>query len=197
MHTIIAFDDSNNDCKLMFQGCADSTRQILVNNNKPYTLITASDLNKFHVKKTVMEQSRAECMFVAYSHGNNDSLSCSNCNEPYLSTNINAEIFEDKIIYTYSCKSGKELGYVLCGNKAKGYIGYTEEVCHSWKNIDTFIDCATFGLNAIIEGRSLIECIQEMKEKYTLEYDNLIEQNDPIGASYLLNARTTLVLIQR
>lgn len=196
MHTIIAFDDHvNNGHKRLFQDCSDNARQISVNKNIQHTLISSSELTKDYISSIVDQQGDEDFLFVAFSHGGDDELVCTNVNEPYISSDINTAIFGDKIVYTYACNAGSKLGNALVNNGAKAFVGYTEEVWATYDIFEAVADCATHGINVILDGRSLEECINEMKGKYTSEYTKALENGDLIGAGYLLESREALVLI--
>lgn len=195
MRTIIAFDDHiNNNNKYLFQNCSDNARQISVERHITHTLVDSSRLNKDDVYNIVQEQGEEDFLFAAFSHGGENTLVCTDIEEPYISCEINSNIFQGKIVYTYACCAGKRLGSALINNGAKAFIGYTEEVWTSLRSPEAFADCATYGINAILDGRNLNECIEEMKRKYTREYDNILA-SDPLGAGYLLESREALVLL--
>lgn len=101
---------------------------------------------------------------VLTGQGMTDMICCPPCPEP------NHEILSDRVVYTLSCSSAKELGPAVIAAKGISYIGYLP---YLWISVDegddldgAFKDIWEGGAKALIDGKTTGEAYNWLRRRY-------------------------------
>lgn len=123
-------------------------------------------------------------VFVAYSHGGVDCLSCSGA--WYINSPANTHNFVNSFFYAMACNTAKTLGPELITKGCLAYIGYDDLAwALSEPNQQISIDCDNRGLKAFINGGTLAEAFEEMKNFFKISIANLIANGQLLAAGAL------------
>lgn len=133
--------------------------------------------------------------FVAYSHGNNNSLVSDK--NPYVKVGVNTHLFKNSVFYTNACLCGRELKSDLILNGTKTFIGYKEETNVLLQDAHLSAKLDNYALLLFIESdRTIHEAYISMLDYYDHEIDKLNDLEKGLGygkAAYLTDARDALV----
>lgn len=184
---ICAFDNEDKDIGSFVQGCRENLEEFFESQSLSPIYIDSRSLNALNIK--MRTENLSSFVFVAYSHGNEDTLATRSSN--YVSTTENVDSFENAFFYTVSCLSGTNLGQSLIDNGCKCFFGYrTTFSC--WLGYREFMDCANFGLIQFVNGQNTEDIYHQMIENYNNSIDNLFP-TDFFQASLLRENRDGLV----
>ena len=188
-NTVIVVDNTDEKLGAFFQICIDDLDNFFKQTAIQPIMLYSHNLNDLSVQLTT--QPLKTFVFAAYSHGSDTSLLKSN--SPYISTTLNNTCFHEAFFYTFSCKSGHELGSNLVENGCLCYIGYKRTVSIWDGFVQPFVICANHGLKLFFNGLSTSNILVEMKAQYNIEIDSFY-QKDYMISSILRENRDALVL---
>jgi len=180
------FEDCKNNIIDFFNGLEDL--------EKTYTEIPSARCNVAYIDMTLPLLKPQPFIFIAYTHGLNDSLRCGGTH--YVSL-ANSHHFEHSLFYSTACLIGKELAPDLINKGCKAFIGFEEESetpedASSYKQM--FIECDNFGIKYLVSCDSTVgEAYEAMLNNYTNKIDYLTNVGDPLFASILRVNRDALV----
>lgn len=188
-NTILAFDELDKALGSFFQFCKENLDSFFDTTNINPTFLNSNKLDDLAIG--LVTQDIPSFVFGAYSHGGNDCL-LKSASTPYVSR-TNSSNFNKSFFYTFSCSSGKELGADLIDKGCHCYIGY-KDVVAIWNTYQgPFMECANYGLIQFFNGEESYSIINQMKNKYNEEIDNMYRQ-DFLIASILKDNRDALIL---
>jgi hypothetical protein len=188
-NTILAFDELDNVLGSFFQSCKENLDLFFTEIAIQPTFLNSNKLNDLAIGFVTKDIS--SFVFGAYSHGGNDCL-LKSASIPYVSK-TNSFNFKKSFFYTFSCSSGRELGANLIDNGCYCYIGY-KDIIAIWSTYPKpFVECANYGLIQFFNGEESHSIINQMKNKYNEEIDDVYQQ-DFLIASILMENRDALVL---
>lgn len=183
---ILACDNGDGSLGGFFEECNYDMIAFLQHNDVNYLEINKKQLNEVSV--SIQTSQHKDFLFVAYSHGSEDSLFAGD--KAYISSTINIKSFPNTFFYSCACSTAKTLGKILIENGCLSFIGYNEPF-HVWDfNRAPFLECINSGLKFFLEGKSVQQVVLSMKEKYTYHIDNY--NNDIFGAALLVANRNAL-----
>lgn len=194
MNLLITKD--NNDDKLgnFFEKCA-RLASLSFKDIAEIKILSSRELkNGVVFNMTVTEYHSSSFNFFAFTHGHEDGLLVEDENYADFSEN-NRYWVAANFIYNFSCLSGCNFGKKIVENGAKCFVGHNKTIFihtlpkyqeYFYKPFETFI-------NNLSENKSVEECLQLAKEKYTEGIDALYT-TDMFLASILLDNRDSLVL---
>lgn len=188
INTILAVDNEDSGLGSFFSECLQDIEDFQ-NENKVLTILL-SNLLRNDIAISVKLEAIAKFIFLAYSHGNDDSLVV-NGSHPYISINVNNNRFTDSLFYACACHTGKILGQSLVDSGCASYIGYQDEFKVWGYNTAPFVECANYGYKLFLEGHDVETIIIMMKSKYDDHINNY--NNDYFGAANLLSNRNALI----
>ena len=188
--TILAFDENDSVLGSFFQSCKENLDSFFAQIDIQPTFLNSNTLNDLAIE--IVTKDISSFVFGAYSHGDNDCL-LKKTSIPYISL-TNSSNFKNSFFYTFSCSTGKELGLNLIKNGCHCYIGYNDIVA-IWSTYQKpFIECANYGIIQFFYGEESHTIINQMKEKYNDEIDNMYKQ-DFLIASILRDNRDGLIIL--
>ncbi len=188
--TILAFDELDSKLGLFFQCCKENLDLFFAQINIQPTFLNSNKLNDLAIE--IVTKDVSSFIFGAYSHGGNNCL-VKSAKIPYVSS-TNSSNFKNSFFYTFSCNSGIELGANLIENGCHCFIGY-KDIVAIWSTFPKpFINCANYGLIQFFNGEESHSIINQMKEKYNDEIDNMYKQ-DFLIASILKDNRDGLIML--
>ncbi len=101
-------------------------------------------------------------IFIALSHGKEDSLIIKNGSYEYVSIDT-AYFFASSLFYSISCDSGKILGKKLIEQNCSAFIGYTHkiELFSALENV--YMDCENYAIKQFLQtDQDIYTCFEEM-----------------------------------
>ncbi len=187
-NTIIAVDEADTRLGSFFQICMEDLSTFFNSIPIKPIVLDSARLNDLSVQLTT--EPLNTFVFGAYSHGNINCLL--KANTSYVSTTINNTCFENSFFYTFSCSCGFELGDNLIQNGCLCFIGYNKIISIWSTYIQPFVICANHGLKLFYSGINTYQIVEEMKDQYNYEIDELYPKDFMI-ASILRENRDALV----
>lgn len=123
-------------------------------------------------------------VFIAYSHGNDDSISISD--ETYIHSQ-NAYFFAGTLFYSCCCLTAKKLGSKLREQGCRIFIGYNTTITSVAEETDPYFqDCENaFIHNFLATDNTIQESLRYMYKKYNEMRLFLLDNYDMITASTL------------
>ena len=189
-NTILAFDELDSVLGSFFQSCKENLDLFFAQINIQPTFLNSNKLNDLAIE--IVTKEVTSFVFGAYSHGSNDCL-VKSASIPYVSS-TNSSNFKNSFFYTFSCSSGMILGDNLIANGCHCFIGY-KDIVAIWSTFPKpFINCANYGLIQFFKGENSHTIINQMKEKYNDEIDEMYRY-DFLIASILKENRDGLILL--
>ncbi len=185
---IISYNsDYTEENKWFFESCADETKQIAADSNIPFKTITSPNLTAEEIKKHVVS-CQSGFVFAAYMHGHEKGI-VNERNEDLVSTDINSDLFEGNVFYTFSCQCGNQLQEELRKKKLALFWGYKSDTYILCR--DEFVECAVEGLKQFLSGKTVEESRLAMVEKYK---ENRHKIDGLLGALLLENKDNMIVV---
>jgi hypothetical protein len=159
------------------------------------TEIPSARCTKEYIEIQTMIHQDEPFVFVAFSHGNENSLV--SVNDNYITTETINASFNKTLFYSNSCLTAKKLGPNLIDNGCTTFIGYEQTVDKLLgDNLKTSLKCDTSGLNAFLsQDITVKEAFDQMKIVYSQEISKLERFGDILTAAVLINSRESLVLL--
>ncbi len=196
INTLLVCDSNNATLGDFFEKCQTVTEQLLTSSDLEINCISISGNVAFNLAVPMNANSfnNNPFLFISYTHGSESEL-LQNGNTPFLSTTYETESLNNSIAYCYACKAGVEFGKAICETGALCFIGYKENatIQKFFGAEDSFIECATWGIKALIEGNTTGQALSEMKEKHTECIDEFYPK-DMLTASIFMENRDALVI---
>jgi hypothetical protein len=194
---IIAYDDKDPKLGHYFTLCKENLTTFL--NEKgisPIIEIPTQHCTQLSIELEIKKHQASESFcFVAYSHGNKNSVICSG--ESYVKVNENTHLFNNSIFYSNACLCGRELRIDLIQNGCKVFIGSNEEVQVFLLDPHLSAKLDNYALLLFIEDdKTIHEAYISMLNHYDYEIDRLNSFEKGLGfgkAAYLVEARDALV----
>lgn len=199
INIILAYDDidkgdeENSGLDFFFIACAHQAAKIF-NPSDNILHVNGDNLNMKYINKTILEINNSKFLFVAYSHGLDDSLLCNNQNNAYVAANKNTHLFNNSLFYTWSCSCGKELGPDLIRKGCYTFIGYDDYIMAGTGEMEHFIRCANYGIKMLIAGKNTGDAFDNMIKEYTKTIDYFDEICDTMLASFFRRNRDALMI---
>lgn len=185
---IISYNnDYTEENKWFFEACADETRQIAANLNIPFKTLTPPDLTADEIRKHVVS-CRGGFIFSAYMHGHKKGI-VNERNEDIVSNDVNADLFEGNVFYTFSCQCGRQLQEELSIRNIVLFWGYksdTHILC-----CEESVECAIEELKQFLSGKTVEEAKVAMEGKYK---ENHYKVGGLLGALLLENKDNMIVV---
>jgi len=194
VNTLLVYDDSDADLGDFFKDCYSFTNSVLLKDvDSSVHSIDGRTLSEVSISIKTNALNMNPFIFISYTHGSETEL-LKNGLSPFVSTNCNHNFFVNSFSYCFACYAGKQLGKVLVENGAKCFVGYSKsvqiQIYFSFKA--HFIECATQGIISFFNGKTVLESINDMKNKYTSKIDEFYE-TDMLTASLFLNNRDAII----
>lgn len=185
----IAYDNEDSALGHFFESCHDKIREVSIKNGFDFESLPSLYLSKEQINQRTSKAE--EYIFSAFSHGTDTALQCGE--NFYISKDENVKNFYNSIFYTFACLTANGIGKEFSEAYVLGYFGYNDSawVVPAYENI--FVECATKGLTAYIEGKSLKEAGADMIAAYDKHILNA--PVNPIFASLLKNKQALVILI--
>lgn len=191
---LIAYNDSDiESSRRFFQDCADKIRQKSFNIGLVHHMMDSAELTAECIERHIRECSE-HFIFSAFSHGSKTSL-YNDRQDDYISVaRGNNYIFSGNIVYTFACECGYDLKDDLESKGVASFWGYKGKVVMIFD--DEFVECATKGIELLLEKKTLKEAKTGMLDKYD-ECISRLQFRAPIKAAYLLDNKKNLVVTGR
>ena len=176
LNSVILADDSEScDIAELFVMMKNSTIQLL----EQYTVAHEDivSVNNTYLSDSITKQNLSEKMSLVnsepflcfwYGHGKADSFRIAD--EDVVTTTENYYVFSNALIYTFSCLNGKDLADVIMANKAKAFVGYTDDANCPYGIDDVTTEIVMSFISAFLSGKT----VNESKADLELSYDNAI-----------------------
>lgn len=181
----------NEDVKLggFFLSCFDKIRETAVANGFEYKSFLTAELTKDTINQHTSEAD--EYVFSAFSHGNDNALSCGK--ENYVEMGDNVKNFYSSVFYTFACETANGIGKEFSEAYVLGYFGYNKPAWVVFAQEELFVECATKGLVSYIEGKTLRQCAYDM----IAAYNNCLKKArvNPVYAKLLTNKQSLVTII--
>lgn len=189
INALIISDTKDAELGNFFQECKEKTELIL--DPERFNKITIDGKVVFNILLPLKANNlkAKPYLFINYSHGSDDQL-LQNGNEEYLSLNTNIDCLKNTFIYSFACKSGKILGKYLCDEAGSlCFIGYEQDIIiqEFFSAREAFIECATFGLTAFVNGATTKNVYTSIKENYTKHIDEFYLKDMPTASLFMIN----------
>ena len=194
---IITYDNQDPILGNYFTLCKENLVAFLVEKELVSIVeIQTQNCNKFFIELKISELKEEEKLcFIAYSHGNKNSVVCAS--EAYVRVNENTHLFNNSIFYSNACLCGVELSIDLIEKGCKAFIGSKDEtkVLLLDQNLSAKLD--NYALMIFIEqDKTIHDSYNAMLNYYDYEIDRLNDLEGGFGfgkAAYLVEARDALV----
>jgi len=181
---LIAYNnDADTNLHGFLQSCADEARQLCIDHEHIYTLLSPPDLTESHV---IPFMENNQICFVA-AHGDPDGVYNEN-EEDVVSTRTTNYIFENKGFYSIACSCGQNLCSELMRLGLKIFVGYNDSFIVG-DNEEVFLNCAVEGLNALLKG----ECKSMAHQAMLARYDEAINMLPFVDKIRLLSNKERLI----
>lgn len=187
---LIICDDRDSKLGHYFAQCYDSLCNFLHEQGftKSIKAISGMQCTEVNVDLRIEAFSPSKFVFVAYSHGTENSLSTNDDVYVYSSGNISK--FANCLFYTTACSCGAFLGKQLIAEGCLAFIGYDKEVRVSLNSLDIFNNCDNAGLYFFWgQELTIFEAYEKMKKYFTQQAGKL----QPFDRAELIYARDALV----
>lgn len=186
---LIIYPTKDNKLHNYFSECASYIKgawnQYCTPVKKDIDELTDDNCNGIKINQYLTKQIGTKLLLTAFLHGsetcfinNGKKVFC--CDDPD-DFNLKAlESLKGGLVYTNSCLTGITLGRKLADQDVS-FFGYKHESVVNPTYLKIFVECDTYGLLYILQGSTLQEAKEKLKEKLKIECKKL----DPISASYL------------
>lgn len=197
INVAIAFDDKDENLGNYFLNCKDDISGFF--NDQKHLLketpifFPSEKCDQTNIDVEIAKINVAPFIFIAYSHGNENSLRCNG--NSYVKKGINTNNFSKSLFYTNSCLSGKHLGKELVDNGCFAFIGYVEEIeAPLDKGYEAIsINCDNSGIKTFLsDDIPISKAFTRMRNYYTKNIDKY-RDIDPFFAAMLVKNRESLV----
>lgn len=196
---IIAYDNQDPILGSYFTLCKENLVSFLTEKGLSTIVeIHAKYCNQTYIEIKIREVKNEENLcFIAYSHGNINSVVCAG--ESYVKVSENTHLFNNAIFYSNACLCGAELSFDLISKGCKAFIGSKEEtkVLLLDPNLSAKLD--NYALMIFVEqNKTIHDSYISMLNYYDYEIDRLNELEGGFGfgkAGYLVEARDALVFL--
>ena len=189
----IAFD--NNDVELgdYFRLSKEDIISFIAAHCQDHNIIEIPSIqcNQAFIDFTIPQINADNFLFLAYSHGNHDSLTAGGAF--YIKKEVNSALFVNSLFYSMSCLSARELGSDLIGNGCHAFVGFKENANALLGSFQALsIECDNYAIKAFINGAGIKSAVEQMKANFTDKIDQLILAGEPLRAAYLRQNRDAL-----
>jgi len=196
INSILVSDSNDNTLGDFFEKCKVKSEEILQSSQKEINLnvIPANAAFDMVLPMQLPNINADRFIFVSYTHGSETEL-LQNGVTPFISSSDNENHLKNAFAYCFACEAGTTLGKELCEKGTIAFIGYDKEVTVQvyFNAEESFIECATSGLTALVNGMSIKDVYSSMKEKYNDCIDEFYTK-DFLTASLFMDNRDALVL---
>ncbi len=200
LNAVIVCDDSenNNDMKLLFANLMRETSKSL-SSYKDANDIVLNLVNLTHDKVdaqslsghlSIVNQNAFLCHI--YAHGDYEKIRMND--EVMVSSTLNPYSFSNALVYTFSCRNGRELADVLISNGTQLFVGYTDDAWFTTGCENNYIEriAMTF-VDSFLNGSNAQKAFEKLKDAYNnVIFDDSL--NDPILKGNLRKNRECLIL---
>lgn len=153
--------------------------------------IGSARCNQAYIDVRLPQINTQNYLFIAYSHGSDDSLL--SAGSFFVKKDVNSALFINSFFYAMCCFTARELGSSLIASGCHGYIGYNTDASAFFPPHDQLcIDCDNHGLKNFIRGVTLVDCFTQMKDYFTQKIDELENDGQTLLAALLLSNREAL-----
>ena len=191
----IAFDELDAKLGTYFLQSKDDIVNFISDNypNFSMTMIPSELCNENHINEIFNNLEDSKFIFLAYSHGNNDSLHGQN--SWYIRTPQNISSFKNTFFYSMACNTGKQLGFDLVHSGCSAFIGYSSTAYAALtEERNTFIQCDNFGFKEFLHGKTVDEAFKGMKLFMRDNIKRLVRERKGLIAGYLRSNLASLVI---
>jgi hypothetical protein len=187
---VIVFDDQDTELGDFFKFCSECIKSNFQSASYSLYEFDSSKLQSINLTKQI------PFVFLALSHGTEDSLIDSR-DVPYLDIlNLYKYQFQDTFFYAFACQLGKKLGKEIIRNGGKCFVGHDNDVwgCNDepWKSM--FSDPVKVFAANLAKGDSILVCIEKTKYKYDVLLDNAFRGGDLDTYMRLMDNLNSLVV---
>jgi len=192
----IAYDNLDQELGDYFEACGTACQAYLKEfNETDATIINGTTLNQVNVDIRLTANNSKPFLFLAYSHGKEDSLVATN--QPYVKSGVNTSSFTNALVYTNACLAAKKLGPDLITAGAIAFVGYTETINVLLHNEAMTSLCQHIDNYALIlflkQDKSIGQAVEDAKTFITRKAlgfeDNTLS---PLDAAELLRVRDSM-----
>lgn len=190
MNLLITKDEADSQLGVFFNICAEFANS-LFKDSLTITLLDSQKLkNNIFFSMTI--QKLESFSFFAFTHGNEDGLCAEMQN--YVDCNNIGDFSVANIVYNFSCLSGVKFGEQVVSAGANCFIGHNKSIFIQTlpKFQNYFYAPFELFIKNLAKKKTVKECIDIAKEKYTEEID-VLYKNDMLIASALLDNRDSIV----
>lgn len=192
----IAFDNDNEQIGYYFE---KSKADIAFYINQAITGSTITEIsskkcNQAYIDILIPKVNHTNFIFLAYSHGDTNCL-IANGNY-YIESHANANLFGNSLFYSMACHTGTGLGVKLIEFGSHAFIGFTNAAyALLGSNTNISLSCDNYGMKCFIDGATLLEAFESMKNNFTTQSDILELNGEILAASQLRKNRDALILL--
>ncbi|MDO7851373.1 hypothetical protein [Hymenobacter convexus] len=194
VNIIIAVDEQDADLGSYFQMCAADISFELQSDahsqTYTYNIIRTDGLTQENIIKAISLVQDKNYIFIAYAHGNENCLGVQGA-DIFVDLDAGVGHFCKSIFYTFSCKTGINLGPGLIDAGCHVFWGYIKnaEIVRPFESL--FLECANHGFKRLLIGDTVQEAFDYMIKKYN-EYISAIYTRNLMAGQALMNNRDAL-----
>ena len=196
INTLIVCDNNDVEVGDFFNRCKIKTEKKIATSKLQFEKneVTRNAVFEMLVPMFANRINSKPFLFVSYSHGSENEL-LKNGTTPFISTDYEVKCLKNSIAFCYACKAGKNLGKELCKNDTLCFIGYDNDVIIQkyFGAENSFIECATIGIEYFIDGNSTGQTLKLIKDRYTKFIDDFYLK-DMLTATLFMQNRDALIL---
>ena len=196
INTLLVCDNNDSYLGDFFEKCKVETERLIASSDFQFNTIAISGNTAFDIAVPMNSNfiNSNPFLFISYTHGSDNEL-LKNGNNPFISIDNNVDSLKNSFAYCFACKAGRNLGKVLCTNGTLCFIGYKGNVTVQkyFGAENSFIKCAIYGIEALIDGNTTGQSLIMMKKKYTECIDDFYSK-DMLTATLFMENRDALVL---
>ena len=190
MRFLLAFDTQDNDLGDFWHICmTDIAEYMSTHAQYSWSFIQSDELAKETIGNKVATYEGNSFVFLAYSHGQRDSLHGQY--EVYVDTS-SAYLFGGAFFYTFSCHVGTDLGPSLIANNCKAFIGYEDKAQIEVNNQERFAQCANTGFKSFLQDKNVWECVCDIRNAYDMAMENAYEDDNMAAYSAFRRNRDSI-----
>lgn len=198
VHLYIATDERDKALGTFFLKCTTGMTEFLVGYEDTIgvTHIDSDKCNEAYVEISLNDHQDVPFIFLTYMHGVDYAVRANKLD--FVKVGGKNSAFRLTLFYAVSCLSGLKLGPDLVNTfGCQAFIGYEKEVITLLDDYEKVsIRCFNWGIQYFIskDDATIIESFNAMKNEYTKQINQFLDNNDIIKAGILIDNRDSLVL---
>ncbi len=157
--------------------------------NIAQTSITENNCNSVYINDIELPKHNETSLLVIFSHGSTTSFSKHSESAFFGDFIGKPNCLENGLVYSNACSVGFEFGKKL-GLDNASFFGYADVISVDLNYQEVFVECDIYALHHILKGKTLYEAREKSKQKF----NEKIESVNFFAASYLRQARDSIVI---